>query len=166
MAFLLRPRRSAALEPLAHALRHTIILALPHLALLCLSLALLYAASKMSGAPARLKTIVMSPSSGVVPTATLIFAHGLGDTGAGWYDVAQMLSARPALRHMRFVLPNAPVQPVSLNFGQKVSVEDGRLACMPGLLTMNPQMPSWFDSRSSASCATAHPLSTSLITHN
>jgi pimeloyl-ACP methyl ester carboxylesterase len=74
----------------------------------------------MTGAPARLKTIVMSPSSGVVPTATLIFAHGLGDSGAGWYDVAQMLSARPNLRHFRFVLPNAPVQAVSLNFGQKV----------------------------------------------
>ncbi|UZJ52863.1 hypothetical protein CBS101457_002183 [Exobasidium rhododendri] len=75
----------------------------------------------MSGAPARLKTIVLSPSAGVAPTATLIFAHGLGDTGSGWYDVAQMLSARPALRHMRFVLPNAPIQPVSLNFGQKMS---------------------------------------------
>lgn len=75
----------------------------------------------MAGAPSRLKTIVLNPPSGIVPTATLIFAHGLGDSGAGWYDVAQMLSARPGLGHFRFVLPNAPIVPVSLNFGQKVS---------------------------------------------
>lgn len=36
-----------------------------------------------------------------------------------------MLSARPALRHVRFILPNAPVQPVTLNMGMS--------------------MPSWFD---------------------
>lgn len=36
-----------------------------------------------------------------------------------------MLSRRPSLNHVRFILPNAPVQPVSLNMG------------MP--------MPSWFD---------------------
>lgn len=75
----------------------------------------------MAGAPSRLKTIILNPALGAVPTATLIFAHGLGDTGAGWYDVAQMLSARPGLRHFRFVLPNAPIQVVTLNFGQKVS---------------------------------------------
>lgn len=68
-----------------------------------------------------LKTIVLPPSSGGQATATLIFAHGLGDTGAGWYDVAQMLSRRPALKHVRFILPNSPIQPVSLNMGMKVS---------------------------------------------
>jgi pimeloyl-ACP methyl ester carboxylesterase len=81
----------------------------------------LYRSRTMSGSSSRLKTIILNPTSGAVPTATLIFAHGLGDSGAGWYDVAQMLSARPNLRHVRFVLPNAPMQPVSLNFGQKVS---------------------------------------------
>lgn len=97
----------------------------------------------MSGksASSLLKTIVLPPASGGPATATLIFAHGLGDTGeqddgrrfvgldlnvnlssgAGWYDVAQMLSRRPSLKHVRFVLPNAPVQPVSLNMGMKVS---------------------------------------------
>jgi hypothetical protein len=33
----------------------------------------------MAGASSRLKTIVLNPSSGVAPTATLIFAHGLGE---------------------------------------------------------------------------------------
>jgi predicted esterase len=70
-----------------------------------------------------LKTIVLPPASGGQATATLIFAHGLGDTGAGWYDVAQMLSRRPALKHVRFILPNSPVQPVSLNMGMKVSLK-------------------------------------------
>lgn len=72
-----------------------------------------------------LKSLVVPPTSGQAPTATLIFAHGLGDTGLGWLDVAKMLSQRPALRHVRFVLPNAPVQPVTLNMGMA--------------------MPSWFD---------------------
>lgn len=80
-----------------------------------------------------LKTLIIGPASGAKPTATMFIMHGLGDSSAGWSDVAQMLSARPSLRHVRFVLPNAPIQPVSLNMG------------MP--------MPSWFDSRSSASCA-------------
>lgn len=88
--------------------------------LLCGLLVFYQTLYSMAGAPSRLKTIVLNPPSGIVPTATLIFAHGLGDSGAGWYDVAQMLSARPGLRHFRFVLPNAPVVPVSLNFGQKV----------------------------------------------
>ncbi|EPQ29610.1 uncharacterized protein PFL1_02829 [Pseudozyma flocculosa PF-1] len=72
-----------------------------------------------------LKTMVINPISGAKPTATLFILHGLGDSSAGWSDVAQMLSQRPSLAHVRFVLPNAPIQPVTLNMG------------MP--------MPSWFD---------------------
>ncbi|PWN17878.1 Phospholipase/carboxylesterase [Microstroma glucosiphilum] len=71
-----------------------------------------------------LKTLVVPAASGTA-TASVIFAHGLGDSGLGWLDVAKMLSRRPSLNHVRFILPNAPVQPVSLNMG------------MP--------MPSWFD---------------------
>ncbi len=118
---------------------------------------------KMAAATANLlKCLVVQPASGSAPTASVIFAHGeslrrhlchdcpgtrqlksshslpfpphtgLGDSGAGWYDVAQMLSRRPGLAHVRFILPNAPIVPVTLNMGMK--------------------MPSWFDSRSSASC--------------
>lgn len=68
-----------------------------------------------------LKCIVVNPASGVAPSASVIFAHGLGDTSAGWIDVCQMLSRRPALSHVRFVLPTAPVQPVALNFGMKMT---------------------------------------------
>ncbi|KAK0565126.1 hypothetical protein OC861_003922 [Tilletia horrida] len=73
---------------------------------------------------ALLKAIVVPPASGKA-TATVIFSHGLGDTGAGWADVAQMLSARPKLRNVRFILPHAPLQPVTVNMGMR--------------------MPSWFD---------------------
>ncbi|KAL5017451.1 hypothetical protein ScPMuIL_007040 [Solemya velum] len=54
-------------------------------------------------------------------TATLIFLHGLGDTGHGWADSFRSLK----LKNIRCVCPNAPYQPVTLNGGMK--------------------MPSWFD---------------------
>lgn len=56
-------------------------------------------------------------------TATLIFFHGLGDTGHGW------ASSMGALRlpHVKVICPTAPSMPVSLNAGFI--------------------MPSWFDLR-------------------
>ncbi|KAJ2219030.1 hypothetical protein GGF40_003025 [Coemansia sp. RSA 1286] len=59
-------------------------------------------------------------------TASVIFIHGLGDSGYGWKPVAEMLS--PSLPHVKFVLPNAPEQPVTLNGGFR--------------------MPSWYDIKS------------------
>ena len=59
----------------------------------------------------------------VKQTASMILVHGLGDSGYGWKPVAELLSAK--LPHVKFILPHAPIQPVSLNNG------------MP--------MPSWFD---------------------
>ncbi|KAJ6515397.1 Phospholipase/carboxylesterase/thioesterase [Mycena sanguinolenta] len=56
-------------------------------------------------------------------TATVIFVHGLGDTGNGWKPVAQMLSRE--LPHVKWVLPHAPTMPVTANGGM--------------------QMPAWFD---------------------
>eukprot|EP01094_Clydonella_sp_ATCC50884_P022613 TRINITY_DN523_c1_g1_i1.p1 TRINITY_DN523_c1_g1~~TRINITY_DN523_c1_g1_i1.p1 ORF type:complete len:254 (+),score=69.52 TRINITY_DN523_c1_g1_i1:137-898(+) len=57
--------------------------------------------------------------------STLLFFHGLGDSGAGFLDVAEYLGTK--LPHTRFVLPTAPTQPVSINMGA--------------------QMPSWYDIR-------------------
>lgn len=53
--------------------------------------------------------------------ATLIFLHGLGDTGHGWADAFKQLK----LKNIRCVCPTAPVMPVTLNAGYR--------------------MPSWFD---------------------
>ena len=66
---------------------------------------------------------IVGPRSSPPPTALVFLMHGLGDTAAGWADVAQMLS--PALPFAKFILPTAATQPVSLNGG------------MP--------MPSWYD---------------------
>ncbi|KAL1894618.1 hypothetical protein Cpir12675_003607 [Ceratocystis pirilliformis] len=46
-------------------------------------------------------------------TATVIFAHGLGDTCAGWIDVVRNWRLRSKLNQVKFVLPNAPTIPVT-----------------------------------------------------
>lgn len=58
-------------------------------------------------------------------TATVIFVHGLGDSGYGWQPVATMLGSSPSLKHIKWVLPHAPETPVTANGGAV--------------------MPSWFD---------------------
>lgn len=57
-------------------------------------------------------------------TATLIFLHGLGDTGMGWAGALNTI--RPA--YMKVICPTAPVAPVTINGGMT--------------------MPSWYDIRS------------------
>jgi len=54
-------------------------------------------------------------------TSTIIFFHGLGDTGHGWSSALALV--RPA--GMKVICPTAPTQPVTLNAGFS--------------------MPSWFD---------------------
>lgn len=56
-------------------------------------------------------------------TASVIFGHGLGDTPLGWFHQCQTWAVD--LPWVRFVLPPAPVRPVSLN---------GNMA-----------MPAWYD---------------------
>lgn len=68
-----------------------------------------------------LKYLVVPPIA--KHTATVIFVHGLGDTGHGWKPVADMLS--PTMPHVKWILPHAPQQSVTANFGMI--------------------MPSWFD---------------------
>lgn len=48
-------------------------------------------------------------------TASMIFLHGLGDTGYGWAPMMRELA--PKLPFMRFILPHAPKRPVTLNGG-------------------------------------------------
>ena len=55
--------------------------------------------------------IVVSPTSR--HTATVIWLHGLGDNGSGWSDVARQLN----LPWVKFLLPNAPSRPVTINMG-------------------------------------------------
>ncbi|CEJ92538.1 hypothetical protein VHEMI08186 [[Torrubiella] hemipterigena] len=61
-------------------------------------------------------------------TATVIFIHGLGDSGRGWMDAAQLWQSKPSLSEVKFILPHAPAIPITMNGGY--------------------QMTGWFDIRS------------------
>jgi len=50
-------------------------------------------------------------------TATVIMAHGLGDSGAGWVSLAENWRRRQKFDEVKFVFPNAPTIPISVNFG-------------------------------------------------
>ncbi|KAL0078122.1 Phospholipase/carboxylesterase/thioesterase [Phycomyces blakesleeanus] len=56
-------------------------------------------------------------------TATVVWMHGLGDSGAGWSFLAEQLSG--LFPYVKWILPNAPSIPVTLNGGMS--------------------MPAWFD---------------------
>jgi len=58
-------------------------------------------------------------------TATVIFVHGLGDSGHGWKPIADMFKRDEGLQHVKWILPHAPVEPVTANMGMS--------------------MPTWFD---------------------
>lgn len=73
--------------------------------------------------PSSLKHLKISPKE--AHTATVIFLHGLGDSGHGWLPVAKMLWS--SFPNVKWILPHAPIVPVSLNQGMA--------------------MPSWFDIR-------------------
>jgi len=66
-------------------------------------------------------TITITPRT--PHSAVVVVMHGLGDTADGFEDVAMMWSQQ--MPHVKFILPTAPTQPVTLNMG------------MP--------MPSWYD---------------------
>ncbi|KAF8915420.1 Phospholipase/carboxylesterase/thioesterase [Mucidula mucida] len=70
-----------------------------------------------------LKYLTVSPIA--AHTATVVFIHGLGDSGHGWKPVAEMFSADPAMQHIKWVFPHAPNMAVTANGGMV--------------------MPSWYD---------------------
>ncbi|PWW78473.1 Phospholipase/carboxylesterase [Tuber magnatum] len=55
-------------------------------------------------------------------TATFIFLHGLGDTGAGWYvsSVSENFRLRRKFDECSFIFPHAPMIPVTLNMGMRM----------------------------------------------
>ncbi|KIW09405.1 hypothetical protein, variant [Verruconis gallopava] len=50
-------------------------------------------------------------------TATVIVAHGLGDSGVGWVWLAESWRRHNKFPEVKFVFPNAPVIPITLNMG-------------------------------------------------
>lgn len=61
-------------------------------------------------------------------TATVIVAHGLGDSGAGWLFLAENWRRRSKFDEVAFVFPSAPSIPITANMGMR--------------------MPGWYDIRS------------------
>ncbi|PKY02289.1 acyl-protein thioesterase 1 [Aspergillus campestris IBT 28561] len=53
-------------------------------------------------------------------TATVIMAHGLGDSGAGWMGLAQNWRRRGMFDEVAFIFPNAPMIPITVNFGMSM----------------------------------------------
>lgn len=51
--------------------------------------------------------------------ATIIWLHGLGDSGNGFAPIAPELKLDPSLG-VKFIFPHAPVQPVTINNGMKM----------------------------------------------
>jgi hypothetical protein len=53
-------------------------------------------------------------------TATVIFIHGLGDTGHGWAGAVENWRRRQRLDEVKFILPHAPAIPITCNWGMKM----------------------------------------------
>nr|CCC92397.1 putative alpha/beta hydrolase [Trypanosoma congolense IL3000] len=53
------------------------------------------------------------------PSGVVTLSHGLGDSAHGWEDVARELSRR--LPHLLFLLPTAPMRPVTINGGMTMN---------------------------------------------
>lgn len=64
----------------------------------------------------KLSAVVLPPTA--KHTATVFILHGLGDTGHGWADVAEMLSGR--MPWVKWVLPHAPQIAVTVNGGMRM----------------------------------------------
>lgn len=88
----------------------------------------------MSGALRRAAPLLF-PAAAKRHTATVIFVHGLGDTGYGWADAVENWRRRSRLDEVKFILPNAPQIPITCvssavsESHDRVSVAPLRTAC-------------------------------------
>ncbi|KAI9737903.1 MAG: hypothetical protein M1834_009273 [Cirrosporium novae-zelandiae] len=53
-------------------------------------------------------------------TGTVIMAHGLGDSGAGWISLAENWRKRGKFEEISFIFPNAPSIPITVNWGMRM----------------------------------------------
>lgn len=70
-----------------------------------------------TAAPALLETVEFE--TGPQPAWTVLWLHGLGDSGEGWAPVAPELP-RPGWPDVRFVFPHAPVRAITINNGMRM----------------------------------------------
>lgn len=57
-------------------------------------------------------------------TATVIFVHGLGDTGHGWASAVENWRRRQRLDEVKFILPHAPQIPISVVSLDRLGLEE------------------------------------------
>ena len=63
-------------------------------------------------------TITFHPTDGT-HSGTVVLMHGLGDSGDGLADLAEMWAKK--LPHVKFILPTAEQRPVTLNGGMRMN---------------------------------------------
>eukprot|EP00455_Lapot_gusevi_P020248 TRINITY_DN2150_c0_g2_i3.p1 TRINITY_DN2150_c0_g2~~TRINITY_DN2150_c0_g2_i3.p1 ORF type:complete len:250 (-),score=82.95 TRINITY_DN2150_c0_g2_i3:199-873(-) len=66
----------------------------------------------------KLRTIVIDATAR--HTASMIWLHGLGDVADGWASEIRGIFSR-VLPHVKFICPTAPVMPVTLNGGMRMT---------------------------------------------
>ncbi|KAF9898401.1 hypothetical protein BX616_004078 [Lobosporangium transversale] len=70
----------------------------------------------MTLSPSKLTSVVLGPTA--QHTATVIFLHGYGDTGAGWAPFGEQWSKQ--LPHVKFIFPTAPAIPITIQGGKLI----------------------------------------------
>jgi predicted esterase len=74
-------------------------------------------------------------------TATVIMAHGLGDSGAGWVSLAENWRRRGKFEDVKFVFPNAPSIPITIvsDLYSQIDLYSSRIQ------NAGYVMPGWYD---------------------
>jgi len=81
--------------------------------------------AKRTASFSQIKPIFLK-SKEIKQQGTVIFLHGLGDTGYGWLQIMEILHKQTP--HIKYILPTAPSRPVTINGGEP--------------------MPAWYDIKS------------------
>ena len=63
-----------------------------------------------------LQSVVIPPKAAHV--ASVIFMHGLGDSGHGWSQIGRMASS--VMPNVKFIFPHAPTKAITVNGGFKM----------------------------------------------
>eukprot|EP00560_Eucampia_antarctica_P006891 CAMPEP_0197823372 /NCGR_PEP_ID=MMETSP1437-20131217/708_1 /TAXON_ID=49252 ORGANISM="Eucampia antarctica, Strain CCMP1452" /NCGR_SAMPLE_ID=MMETSP1437 /ASSEMBLY_ACC=CAM_ASM_001096 /LENGTH=284 /DNA_ID=CAMNT_0043422505 /DNA_START=150 /DNA_END=1004 /DNA_ORIENTATION=- len=63
--------------------------------------------------------ITVSPRNEAQQSGLVVICHGLGDTAEGFVDVAEHLASE--MPYLKFILPTAPTQPVTMNMGMPMN---------------------------------------------
>jgi len=77
--------------------------------------------------------VILEPSSGIEPTASVIWLHGLGADGHDFVPIVPELRLPDEIAP-RFVFPHAPVRPVTINNGMQMRAWYDVLGFSPGTL--------------------------------